>query len=316
MINQIDIENKLLDVVQLDKYVKEISEQLKKATFLTINYKEIDQWVASFFTGIENTLEVLLTRAFVVSQFKALNPEKKFQELPDAKQFLKTSRTEEALKYVKQRCAYSIQQATDATKMKTKEIIYRGLNDNLGWRDIAKMLREGIKEDGELQRYWQRVATSETTSALNNGYLATKNIGTYVIGQGYDDACEHCKDLVIGKVYKIGARPEKGYEDLDPTSKEYKDLTKYYDNYIWVGKDNIGRSGAKNRRNEDGSTSVRLPHELYTPTIPVHPVCRCTWVGFDPDLLYANKSGNFIPKSKDPEKWKEWHQKNIKNRYA
>ena len=96
MINQIDIENKLLDVVQLDKYVKEISEQLKKATFLTINYKEIDQWVASFFTGIENTFEVLLTRAFVVSQFKALNPEKKFQELPDAKQFLKTSRTEEA----------------------------------------------------------------------------------------------------------------------------------------------------------------------------------------------------------------------------
>jgi len=38
---------------------------------------------------------------------------------------VKTTRTEEALKYVKQRGAYAIQQATDATKMKTKEIIYR-----------------------------------------------------------------------------------------------------------------------------------------------------------------------------------------------
>lgn len=315
MINQLDIEQKLLDVVQLDKYVKEIADHLKKATFLTINYKDIDRWVASFFAGSENTLEVLLVRAFVVSQFKALDPERKFKELPEEKEFLKTTRTEEALKYVKQRGAYAIQQATDATKMKTKEIIYRDLNDGLGWRSIARNMQLEIKEEGELQRYWQRVATSEVASALNNGYLATKDIGTFVIGQGYDDACSYCKDLVIGKVYKIGEKPETNFEDLDPTSKEYKQLVKYYENYVWVGKDNVGRTGSKNKRNEDGSTTVRLRHELYFPTAPIHPNCRCLWVSFHPDLLYANDKGNFIPKSKDPEKWKEWHQKNIKDRY-
>lgn len=315
MIGQLDIEKAILDTVKLDKYVQEVADHLKKTTFLTINYRDIDKWVAGFFLGIENTLEVLLVRAFVVSQFKAIDPERKFKELPEEKEFLKTTRTEEALKYVKQKGAYSIQQATDATKMKTKEIVYRGLNEGLGWRDIANMLREEIKEDGELQRYWQRVAISETTTALNNGYLASKDIGTYVIGQGYDDACVYCKDLIIGKVYKIGTRPETNYADLDPTSKEYKELTKYYDNYVWVGKDNVGRSGAKQKKNGDGTTTLRLPHELYTPAIGQHPMCRCSWVGFDPDLLYANKNGNFIPKYKDPEQWKEWNKKNIKERY-
>lgn len=316
MIPQQDIENKLLDIVQLDTYVKEVAEHIKKATFLTIDYKGLDTFIASYFAGIENTLEVLLTRAFILSQFLGTQPTKKFKDLPEVKELIKTDRTEEALKYIKKKGSYAIQQATNETKIKTNEIIYQGLKDNLGWRDIAKNLQQSIREGGDLQRYWQRVAITEVASALNNGYLSTKEIGTFIIGQGYDDACEQCKKWIIGKVYKIGKEPGTQFEDFDPLSQQYKDLVKYWENYVWIGKDNVGRSASPKKRGEDGQpTIMRLRHELYFPTLPLHPNDRCMWVSFNPELMYADSHGQFIPKKKDPEKWEEWNKKNIKDRY-
>ena len=98
MIPQQEIEAQLLDIVQLDKYVKEVADHIKKATFLTIDYKGLDTFISSYFAGIENTLEVLLTRAFILSQFLGTQPTKKFKDLPDIKELIKTNRTEEALK--------------------------------------------------------------------------------------------------------------------------------------------------------------------------------------------------------------------------
>ena len=44
--------------------------------------------------------------------------------------------------------------------------------------------------------------------------------------------------------------------------------------------------------------------------------CRCMWLSFDPNLMYADNQGHFIPKKRNPEKWEEWINKNIKERYG
>lgn len=316
MIKQADVESRLLDTVQLDKYVKEIAGQLEKATFHTINYKSLDKFISGYFAGIENTLEILLVRAFILGEMFGTKPDKQWKDLPTEQDFIKTTRTEEALKYVKQRGAYALQQATEQTKIKTNEIVYQGLKDNQGWREIAKTLKSSIKEDGELQRFWGRVAITESVTALNNGYLATQKVGSYVIGQGYDDACQYCKDLVIGKVFKIGEEPSESFNNLDPLSQEYKDLVKYWENYVWVGKDNVGKSGSQRKLDDNGKpTIMRLRHEMYYPTAPVHVSCRCQWISLDPDFFYSNKEGQLIPKKRDTDKWNEWVNKNIKEIY-
>jgi len=307
MISQQGIEKMFIDTIKLESYVKEVSEELKKKTFLTMDYLALDKFIAGYFSGIENTIEVLMTRAYILGQVMANDPTRKLKGLPEMKDFKRTTRSEAALEYVSKRGAYALQQATDQTKMKTREIIYRDLKDNLGWRSIAKHLRQEIREDGELQRFWTRVAITETTAAINNGYLASKENGTLVIGQGYEDACKYCKDLIIGKVYRVGNQPTESFEDHDPLSKEYKDLVKHWENYVWVGKDNIGRSGSPTKREAGSKTTVtRLRHELYFPTAPLHVNCYAKDVE-----VYTDKGWKFFEDLDKTEKIMTINQKTL-----
>jgi len=243
-------------------------------------------------------------------------PDKKLKYLPPQKDVIRTTRKEESIKYVNTYGVLYLKGATDITKMKVREIICSGLINDLGWREIAKNLEKEIDEGGEFQRNWYRVAITESSSALNNGYLATKELGSYVIGQGNDNNCKFCKKWIIGKVYRITEKPSVNFEDIGPLSNQYRDLVNYYENFVWVGKNNGGRSSKLYKLTKNGDFIPRLRHEIYFPTLPLHQNCRCMWLSFNPELMYADDRGQFIPKKRNPESWEEWIDKNITSRYG
>lgn len=297
------IEGLFLDQVQLDTYVKGISEEFAKTTLPTYDVKTVSRWVRSYFAGKETTLEALIVQAFVLGQmFGESKHGKVIKELPSQSKLIITGNYEEALEYTKKSLQVNLANATDETNTTTRSIIFQELSAHHGWRAISDKLREGIKEGGDLQRYWGRVAITEVATAINNGFLSMRKIGDFVIGFGYDDACKPCKDLIIGKVYRVSKAPTKSFEDVKPGTKEYKDLVEFWDNNVWVGKNNYGRSRAETK--SDGTP--RLKHEQYAPCLPLHPNDRCRWGYFDPNLVYIDAKGNVIPRIIDENKWREF----------
>lgn len=316
MIRNKDIETTFINEAQLDKYVEEVAEHLKHTTFLEFSPRAVDNWVKLFFVGKERELETLIVRAFILGQFFARDERKKISELPAEPELIKRGSYEEAIHYVKMSAKVNLAGATDSTNIATRDIIFQEMSRGQGWRQIANRLTKEIKEENSIGRFWYRVAATQVSSAINNGYLSMLEVGDFVIGTGYDDACKPCKDLIIGKVYRIGVRPEKEFSDLTPGTKEYKELNDYYDKYIWVGKDieNYTRSGAENKM-VNGEAQPRLRHEKYTPCLPLHLQDRCKWLRFVPELVYTDGKGNVIPRNLDEEKWREWFTKNIEQPY-
>jgi hypothetical protein len=305
MIKNQDIEKTFIDELQLDKYVKEVAEQLKHTTFMEFNPRSVDNWVKSFFIGKERELETLIVRAFILGQFFAKTEDKiNIKELPEETELVKLGSYEEAIHYVKTSAKVNLAGATDSTNIATRDIIFQEMSRGQDWRQIAARLTREIAEEGSIGRFWYRVAITEVSSAINNGYLSQKNVGDFVIGVGYDDACKYCKDMIIGKIFRIGLKPNYNFDDLIPGTKEYKEACDYYDKYVWIGKDNYGRSGAENKM-VDGMPQPRLRHEKYVPTLPLHPSCRCRYLSFYPQLVFSDGKGNIIPRHVDEEKWRE-----------
>lgn len=310
-----DVEKQFVDTAKLNGFIQQLDKPLEKVRHIFANVNDLDKWTQSFFKGHENELETLLVRSYVLGIFLASETHK-MRELPkpDLK-VIKTTRQQEALEYVKARGAIAIQGATNATAQKVKEIVLDGIVRNQGWRQISNTLRKEIQEEGDIGRWWQRVAITEVNSALNNGYLATKEVGDFLLGTGFADACDPCKEYVIGKIVKVGEPPKESFDNLDPLSKEYKNLQKYWEDYVWVGKTNIGRAAGKTKV-VNGEKGERLPHEMYAIATPLHPNCRCRWVQIFPNLVYVNSKGDIVPVTKQNEdKWKAWHDELIK-RYA
>jgi hypothetical protein len=81
-----------------------------------------------------------------------------------------------------------------------------------------------------------------------------------------------------------------------------------------VGKDNIGRSSSPTKKviDENGETVLveRAHHELYMPSIPMHPYCRCRWVRLKPLLQYIEK-GNIRMRAMDEKAWEKWYNDDI-----
>ena len=159
MIKNEFIESLFLNKVQLDTYVKEITEQFKKTTFKEFDVKTVSDWVRSFFFDQVNSLEALLTEAFVLGQiFGDSKGEKNIKELPSAKEAIINNSYEKAIEYAKTSLEVNLSNAVDETNIATRNIIFQELSQNHGWRVIQDRLRESIKEGGDIQRYWELVS--------------------------------------------------------------------------------------------------------------------------------------------------------------
>ncbi len=110
-----------------------------------------------------------------------------------------------------------------------------------------KLAQELFDAYGDQNRDWRRVAITELAMATNDAYIQGVPEGETVVGMGAENACQHCKKLVIGKTFTV-------------THGVPKNTHHHEMNFVWAGKSNYGRRVYE-----------------YIPCVPLHPNCRCRW---------------------------------------
>lgn len=110
-----------------------------------------------------------------------------------------------------------------------------------------------------MNRDWRRIATTEATELSGQGVIASLPAGAKVRRmEMYHGACGFCKKI-DGMIFNV----------VDPAKPDKDDWAD-----MWVGKNNIGRSGSPRKRTENG-LELRQPHELWIPVPGAnHPHCR------------------------------------------
>lgn len=138
--------------------------------------------------------------------------------------------------------------------------VERTLTGDLGGPSLHTELVDAF---AVLNRDWRRIAVTEATEALGQGFIASRPLGSKVKRvEQYRNACTWCRKI-DGMEFTV---VEPGRTDKDG------------DTQVWVGKTNVGRSSAPRKR--VGNTLVeREPHELWWPAAGAqHPHCRGRWL--------------------------------------
>jgi hypothetical protein len=168
------------------------------------------------------------------------------------------------LEYGRARCAENIEAVSDATRHRIKSVIMaheeqRLLGDNPPRHALQTRL---FDEFSALNRDWRRIALTEVGDNAGNGLIASLKPGTRVRRvEQYNGACAFCRKI-NGTVLTV----------VSPDKKD-----KNWDTEVWPGKSNLGRSGAKRKRTDDGMVE-RADAELWKIAAgTIHPHCRGTW---------------------------------------
>lgn len=109
---------------------------------------------------------------------------------------------------------------------------------------------------------WRRIAVTEAGENANQGLIASLAPGTKVRRlEQYDSACGFCRKIHGVEMTVVSP----GAQDKDGSTQ------------VWVGKNNIGRSGSPYKKTPEGLVK-REPDELWwVPAGTVHPHCRGMW---------------------------------------
>lgn len=161
----------------------------------------------------------------------------------------------QAVQYAEQHAAQYVTKASESLKHEIQQEITHARRNRMNSQELKQKLLDNL---GEANRDWRRIALTELTDVMANGYLASLPDGARVMGQGSANACPHCMRLIIGKKFTKQDTPG------DPETT------------VWVGKSNVGRKAAS-----------------YWPTIPMHPHCRCRWVMLA-DFQDVDDTGNIF----------------------
>jgi hypothetical protein len=169
------------------------------------------------------------------------------------------------LDFARRRCVDNVVSLTNGNRMKLRRVILDHQEAAfLGDRTATTSALESKLLDtfGTWNRDWRRIAVSEAGENLNQGLIATVPHGTFLKRvEMYAGACAFCKKI-DGRVLKVVA-PDA--EDKNGESE------------VWVGKTNIGRAAAPNKR-VGGLLVPRLPSEMWWVAAGiVHPHCRGRW---------------------------------------
>lgn len=312
------------------------------AAFLTENYdlqrkqffevpelERIDAFIKTYFLPIIEETKVWLLRAYVVGRFLAKSDTtaqifsiESVAKLPKfvqdaAKKYGLSIEEAKALHSAVNEGASLMSNTTVSTMQTVRSAIYESTKKHGDAKNLLKELRELIVDDiGELNRDWKRVAISETNAMFNNGYLAMIKPGEYVVGISMPDACDGCLELINGKVYKVRAHAPEAYSTLDPRSAKYIELAEIWENEVWVGKNNFGRSNSRQKRidpntgNKKDNLREKHHHEHSMPACPQHPNCRCRWIRINPDYQYVNNDGQIKLRVENEDEWLEWYEEN------
>lgn len=172
-----------------------------------------------------------------------------------------TEREAHILSFAVAETANNITAVSTALRTRIKRTLIDGIQQmTLGTREGTwNRLQQRLLDDfGTANRDWRRIAITETGNATNTGFITSLAPGTQVRRkEAYKGACPYCnsiRDRVLTVV---------------PDDQENKD----WDNEVWPGKNNLGRSASPRKR--VGNVLVdREPDEMWSiPAGLVHPHC-------------------------------------------
>jgi len=209
------------------------------------------------------------------------------------KEAMKTYKVKEqaarSMEFAKDFSGSLIQTEIESIKEGTKRIILDSYRNNYGTVKIQSLLFDKL---GQHNRDWRRIAVTEVSFGRTNGYLARLEQGQWVVGDSAPDACEHCKDLINGKIYQKVDAPGD------------------WDTQVWVGKTNYNRTASHFRR-ENETWVKKADDEVWKPTIPLHPNCRCGWTRFHPESEWIDEKGYARMREENPEKFRIWYNESF-----
>lgn len=164
------------------------------------------------------------------------------------------------------RCAENVRNLAEDARHKMRNLIAEHVTEQqLGVPVVSgsSLQTKLLDKFGTLNRDWRRIAVTEAGEAQTQGFVASLPAGSKVKRvEQYKNACAFCRKI-DGKIVTI----------VDPTKPE-----KDWDNEIWPGKNNIGRS-ASPRKRIGNVFREREPDEMWAvPAGLVHPHCRGRWV--------------------------------------
>ena len=315
----------------LKKFLEEDFNWENKQLFSTGELKRVDDFINNYFAGRIEEAKIWLLRAYVVGRYLAetdivfstvfeigqLNKLPKFV-LDAAKRYGLTIEEAEALRMAVEDGAALMSNTTASTVQTVRSAIVESVKQGKGSTGVFERLKElTSKEVGELNRDWMRVAITETNAAFNNGYLAMMKAGDYVVGMSMPDACEFCSTEINGRGFKVRSGPPKDYSTLNPESDEYRKIAEIWENEVWVGKNNYGRSTSRRKRINPllGNAKLNLRekehHEHSMAAIPAHPWCRCRYVRINPLAQWIDGDGQIRLRVEDEDEWERWYKGNI-----
>ena len=282
--------------------------------------RQVDDTVKAFYSTRVDAVTAVIVRAFVLgtlierSEARGLRPMIDVGTLPQtvkqaAIENKLTAKETKALEFSITHGAKHLTDAQDSTVKIVQEAVFKNVSNHGTPRGLKKQLQATFADDdSEFNRNWHRVAINETNTAYNSGYLEMST-GHFVMWAALPGCCEYCASM-DGRVF-YAAKPtgNMNYSDLEIASPEYKNKAWLWDNAVWSGKDNVGRSRHANKRTEDGK-AAREHHERYTPCIPAHPECRCHWIRINPDGVYV-KNRKIEFRSKSESEWEKWYNREI-----
>lgn len=171
-----------------------------------------------------------------------------------------------AITFGRERCADHVQNLADGARHKLRGLIvdYQQavfLGDKV--KSAESLQGRLLDTFGQMNRDWRRIAVTEATENVNQGFIASCQPGDKLKRvERYRGACQFCRSI-HDKVFTV----------VDPADPDKDGETQ-----VWVGKTNVGRS-ASPRKRLDGALVERDPEELWWAAAgAMHPHCRGAWV--------------------------------------
>lgn len=175
-----------------------------------------------------------------------------------------TGRQRQVMEFAAARSAEHVTSLADQARHQMRGLVAREVERReLGQAGGPSLETQLYDAFSPLNRDWRRVAVTEATEAMGQGFIASQPVGAKVQRkERYRGACAWCRKI-DGLVMEV----------VDPSAPEKDGATQ-----IWVGKTNVGRSVAPRKRVGDLLVE-REPHERYWPAAGAqHPHCRGTWL--------------------------------------
>lgn len=182
------------------------------------------------------------------------------------KTFDLSAREKAILEYGRARCCENVAAVSDAMRARMRRFIMdyteaEMLGDKV--RTAESLQTQLLDTFGTMNRDWRRIAITEATENLNQGFVASMPVGARLKRiEKYRGACDHCR-AIDGKIVTVA----------DPADPKKDGATQ-----VWPGKTNIGRSASPRKRVGTVLVERTKKERFWIATGAQHPNCRGSWL--------------------------------------